>query len=347
MRIRSGPGPHARKFTERRAALGYTRAMKMRYWLAGCALGLVAGVWAMRQRPRKARIFGLRLRDAGQQPLGSAEGSVQFIGTATTIIRYGGITILTDPNFLHSGERVHIGYGMHSTRLTNPAINFEDLPAIDFVLLSHLHEDHFDKLVQERLPRDTPIVTTASAARALRRMGFTRVCPLRRWDRVVMRKGDTSLRVTAVPGTHGPMLVAAMLPDVMGSMLEFHNRQDEGRYRMYVSGDTLAFKDLKHIPRRYHEIDLALLHLGGTRVLGVLLTMDGEQGVQALRVVNPELAIPIHFDDYDVFRSPLAEFRRAVEREGLQAKVRYLERGETYSFAPRGAQRVAGEQPIV
>ena len=26
---------------------------------------------------------------------------VEFIGTATVIIRYGGFTILTDPNFLH------------------------------------------------------------------------------------------------------------------------------------------------------------------------------------------------------------------------------------------------------
>ena len=32
-----------------------------------------------------------------------------FIGTATTLIRYAGFTVLTDPNFLHRGERVYLG----------------------------------------------------------------------------------------------------------------------------------------------------------------------------------------------------------------------------------------------
>jgi hypothetical protein len=33
-----------------------------------------------------------------------AQGSILFVGTATVILRYAGITILTDPNFLHRGD---------------------------------------------------------------------------------------------------------------------------------------------------------------------------------------------------------------------------------------------------
>ena len=44
--------------------------------------------------------------------------------------------------------------------------------------------------------------------------------------------------------------------------------------------------DLKDIPWRYPEIDLALLHLGGTRVLGVMVTLDAQQGVELMRIVN-------------------------------------------------------------
>lgn len=43
-------------------------------------------------------------------------------------------------------------------------------------------------------------------------------------------------------------------------------------------------------PRRYPEIDLALLHLGETKVLGIIVTMDAKQGVQMLRTVNPQRA---------------------------------------------------------
>jgi hypothetical protein len=36
-------------------------------------------------------------------------GSIFFVGTATVILRYAGFTILTDPNFLHAGDHVHLG----------------------------------------------------------------------------------------------------------------------------------------------------------------------------------------------------------------------------------------------
>jgi L-ascorbate metabolism protein UlaG (beta-lactamase superfamily) len=46
-------------------------------------------------------------------------GLILFVGTATVIIHYAGFTILTDPNFLHSGDHVHLGYGIHSERRTD------------------------------------------------------------------------------------------------------------------------------------------------------------------------------------------------------------------------------------
>ncbi len=47
----------------------------------------------------------------------------------------------------------------------------------------------------------------------------------------------------------------------------------------------------------------------------MLVTMDGEQGVEMLRLVQPETASPVHYDDYRVFKSPLAEVLTAVGRD--------------------------------
>ncbi len=44
------------------------------------------------------------------------------------------------------------------------------------------------------------------------------------------------------------------------------------------------------------------MHLGGTRIFGVLLTMNAKQGVQAIRLIRPLTAIPIHYNDYPVFK---------------------------------------------
>jgi hypothetical protein len=43
-----------------------------------------------------------------------------------------------------------------------------------------------------------------------------------------------------------------------------------------------------------------------------------------------------------VFKDPLENFVRAVERAGLRDKVRYLYHGESYSFAPRATSTEAG-----
>ena len=218
---------------------------------------------------------------------GFERGSVFFVGTATVIIRYGGFTILTDPNFLHAGDHVHLGYGLRSRRLTNPAVEIEDLPPLDLVVLSHLHGDHFDRVAEAKLDKTLPIVTTPHAARYLEGKGFRPLEGLRTWESITVRKGDARLRVTAMPGTHAPGPMRKVLPPVMGSMLEFAEAEGATRLRLYISGDTLVHNRLREIPRRYPEIDLALLHLGGTRVLGILVTMDAEQGVEALRIIDP------------------------------------------------------------
>lgn len=61
------------------------------------------------------------------------------MGTATTILDWEGFRLMTDPNYLHAGDHVHLGPGVTGTRLTNPAVDLEDLPRIDTILLSHYH----------------------------------------------------------------------------------------------------------------------------------------------------------------------------------------------------------------
>ncbi|HSL12566.1 MAG TPA: MBL fold metallo-hydrolase [Actinomycetota bacterium] len=255
-----------------------------------------------------------------------------FVGTATTLIRCARFTILTDPNFLHRGGHARLGWGLRAERLTDPAIEIDDLPALDFVLLSHHHGDHFDDVAAERLDRDLPIVTTPHGAEKLTDQGFRAVTALDTWQSTMMERSGSVLRVTAMPGVHGPGLARHLVPPVMGSMLEFQDG-DARAFTMYVTGDTLMHDGIVDIARRSPDIDLALLHLGGTKVAGLLLTMDAAQGVELLRTVRPRVAIPIHYDDYAVFRSPLSEFLEAVRAADLrETVVRPLARGQLYRF---------------
>lgn len=82
---------------------------------------------------------------------GDENASLYFIGTATTVLEWEGIRILTDPNFLHAGDHVHLGPGVKGTRRTNPAIDLHELPHVDVVLLSHC------KLTSVHLPQNIVI----------------------------------------------------------------------------------------------------------------------------------------------------------------------------------------------
>lgn len=115
-------------------------------------------------------------------------------------------------------------------------------------------------------------------------------------------------------------------------------------YRIYISGDTLLVDELREIPRRFsgQNIDLMLVHLGGTTVpapsllpLAVMVTMDAKQGLELVQLVKPDVTIPIHYDDYEVFASPLEDFKKTVEQAGLGDKVVHLDRRDQYKFTVR------------
>ncbi|OOF97590.1 hypothetical protein ASPCADRAFT_44917 [Aspergillus carbonarius ITEM 5010] len=294
--------------------------------------------------------------------LAEENASVYFIGNATTIIQWHGIRIMTDPNFLHAGDHVHLGPGVTSTRRKNPAVDLEDLPPIDLVLLSHYHEDHFDRLVEASLRRDLPIITTPHAQSNLTAKGedsFTKVTAVDVYNHAMIDiKSDQAsrqprLRVTGMPGRHIPMGkaveklndVVGAIPPTNGWMVELGYRgtatEFEPGYRIYISGDTLMFDELKEIPRRYGSqgINLMLVHLGGTTVpspamlpLAMMVTMDAKQGVELMRLIRPQVTIPVHFDDYDVMASSLEDFQAQVKEAGLDGEVVYLERGDEYRF---------------
>ncbi|KAI5361697.1 putative metallo-beta-lactamase, ribonuclease Z/Hydroxyacylglutathione hydrolase [Septoria linicola] len=297
---------------------------------------------------------------------GDENASIYFIGTATTLLEWEGIRILTDPNFLHAGDHVHLGPGVQGTRRTNPAVDLHELPHVDVILLSHYHADHFDQKVEASLRRDLPIITTPHAKEHLHEKKsedekFTHVYDLDHFESAVLnlspsesqqKKKTPAIKVSGMPGKHVPPGPLSTVNDLLGAVpptngwmveLGYKETSDDASfkngYRIYISGDTLMVDELKEIPERYkgQDIDLMLIHLGGTTIPSpsvplLMVTMDAKQGVQLMQLIKPDITIPIHFDDYDVFLSPLEDFKKAVMGTGFEDRVVYLDRADEYRF---------------
>lgn len=164
---------------------------------------------------------GLAHQDAGG-------GAVQFIGTATALVRVRGLAVLIDP-------------GAES-----------ELPAADVVVLPQPQWGRRD------VPAWSlgPVVAAPGPARELRALGFRSVYPLDTWEGITVRKGDTRLRLTSLPDTHG------MRPEAMALMLDFGPA-----CRVYVHGAALSRDEIGMIPQRFPGARLALLREAGTPLL--------------------------------------------------------------------------------
>ncbi|KAM7190318.1 Beta-lactamase superfamily domain containing protein [Rhypophila sp. PSN 637] len=308
----------------------------------------------------------------------SENGRVYWIGNATTIIEWHGIRILTDPNFLHAGDHVHLGPGVTAQRLKDPAIDMHELPPLDCILLSHYHEDHFDKQVEESINRSFPIISTPHAKAALESKAekFTSVYGLDFFEDLMLVAGSSKesksgkkpvVKVTATPGKHVPPGPLSAINDFLGAVPPTNGwliemgftvpspaaqpplPAEEVKYRIYISGDTLFVDELKEIRERLRneKINLMLVHLGGTTIPGpkaplFMVTMDGKQGVKLMRLMDPEVTIPVHFDDYDVMLSGLDDFLGEVEGMDDEDEKGNADEGKEGEWKAEGGGTIGG-----
>jgi L-ascorbate metabolism protein UlaG (beta-lactamase superfamily) len=259
--------------------------------------------------------------------------ALTFVGTATSVLHLPPFRLMTDPNFLHRGQRAYLGGGLWTKRRTEPAMQPADLPELDAILLSHMHGDHFDRIARRELDHGLPVITNEHAAERLTKWGFTRAQALRPWQHVDLRRDGACLRITAIPGQHGPGFAARLLPPVIGMALHLH-RPDRAPLSVYITGDVTYDLALAQVGQVAGHIDTMVMHLGGTRIGGVLITMDARQGAQLLRLLHPDSAIPVHYDDYRAFRSSLQDFIDEARRETPEVGVRVVRRGQAVPLGP-------------
>ncbi len=215
---------------------------------------------------------GARRNDDPPAPLPQR---ITWLGHATALIDLGGTQVLTDPVLR---DRL-----MHLVRVSDP---IEDtlVEALDAVVISHMHSDHFDVPSLRKLKRDTPLIVPRGGGRPGARLGFREVTELPVGESLTIGAAE----VTAVPAVHG----AGRWPwgektDTIGFTVS------GGGKRVYFAGDTDLFDEMSDLAEP--ALDAALIPVWGWGPALGPGHLDPERAAEAVARLRPRLAVPIHW----------------------------------------------------
>ena len=270
----------------------------------------------------------------GPKPPQRVNGSalrLTYINHATVLVQTGGLNILTDP---HYSKRCSPVQWAGPARVHAPAIAFEDLPPIDFILLSHNHYDHMDMGTLERLLAAHPckIVTGLKTGDYLRPELRSRVIELDWWQSAPL---NASAKVHFVPVQH---FSARGIGDRFRSLWGgFVLEGDAGR--IYFPGDSAYGGHFRLTRERLGPMRMALMPIGAYEPRWFMkeVHMVPEESVQAFLDLQCEFALGIHWGCFQLTEEPILEpVERLIAARGAAGiapeRFRVLDPGQSWEL---------------
>ena len=249
--------------------------------------------------------------------------TVTYLGHSTVAIEAAGTLVLTDPLLR--------GHLLGVLRRRPPLSALGDAARPDAVLISHLHYVHLDVPSLRSLPPGTPIVAPLGSRRFLGRRGFHDVAELSAGQSLHVG----GLKVEAVPAEHG--VGGRPGAGKVGSL----GYVVDGGARIYFAGDTDLFDEMQAIGDR---LDLALLPVWGWGPRLGPGHLDPVTAAEALRLLRPRFAVPIHWGTYTPVGAPRMwpwlttdagnRFAREAARLAPGVDVRVLGAGDSLGVEP-------------
>lgn len=238
-----------------------------------------------------------------------------YIGHATTLIRLGQTSILTDP-------MLRGWLGPLRRQGPSPKQQLASIP--DIVLISHLHRDHLDLRSLRRVPPRTPMVIPRGAGPWVGKAGSRRL--------VEVGVGESAsldgVELTAVPAVHDGHRHR------WGAEIQSLGYRIRGNgLTVYFAGDTELFDEMSDLG----PVDLALLPVWGWGPSVGQGHLNPETAAHALTLIRPRLAVPIHWGTFypaglrrlrpEPLARPPMEFARLAHEVAPEVEVRVLQPG--------------------
>lgn len=248
--------------------------------------------------------------------------SYQHIRNATAKVEYAGQTFLIDPFF----AKKHSMAGFEGTfngHLRQPLVDLpmserEILKGVDAVIVTHTHEDHWDKAAQNAIPKHLPIFTQhEDDAQLIRSQGFKNV-------QVINGKAVfNGVELHKTGGSHGTVemyanpALAKLLGEAMGVVMK-----KEGHATAYVMGDTVWTAEVNKALHTFNP-DYLIMNTGYARINGIAesIIMGLPDVLKATQLAPKAKIITVHMDTVNHGGVTRDDMRKFVLGEKLSEKV--------------------------
>ena len=198
---------------------------------------------------------------------------ITYLGHSTILLEMDGLRVLTDPLL-----RDRVGFLCRQSAPIDSS-SYED---IDAVLISHLHIDHMDLPSLRRMNRSTRLIVPLGSAKPLCKLGFRSIDEIRIGDKRTL--GSMTIKSTYAKHARS-RFPFGLVADCMGYLIS-------GGHDVYFAGDTDLFLEMNETA---NDIDVALLPVWGWGPTIRGQHMSPYRAAQALTLLSPRLAIPIHW----------------------------------------------------
>jgi L-ascorbate metabolism protein UlaG (beta-lactamase superfamily) len=238
---------------------------------------------------------------------------LRLIRHATLLVRLAGRTVIVDPMLDPAGARPPVPDTDNDRR--NPLVELPE-PAevvaglVDGILVTHLHQDHFDVTAAELLPRHAPLFCAPGDAGALRERGFADV------RAVEAATAWEDVRIARTEGIHGE------LGPSPGYVLTA-----DGEPSLYVAGDTIWCGEVRAALDEHAPAVVVVNASGAHFTGGEPLVMTSDDVVAVARHAPGARVVAVHLEAVNHCPETRADLHQRLREEGLTDQVTVPEDG--------------------
>ncbi len=241
------------------------------------------------------------------------KAKVTWFGHSTVLLQMEGKNILIDPIFSQRASPVQY---MGSKRYEGTDIyKIDDLPPIDFVLISHDHYDHLDyESIIALKDKVSHFYVPLGVGSHLRKWGVTKFTELDWWEEIQV---TPEILVAATPARH---FSGRSLNDRFKTLWTSYVIKS-ARTSIYFSGDSGYGTHFKAIGEKYGSFDLTMLETGQYNTFWSKIHMMPEETVQAHLDLKGKSLMPIHWGKFTLalhaWKEPAERISQKADKEGV------------------------------